>query len=58
MRTVQFIHGHIMKMLYPDGSEKIIDLPHPILYGGAVFAVLRFAYLGDFARDTWCWLQS
>ena len=49
MRTVQFIHGHIMKKLYPDGSEKIIDLPHPILYGGAVFAVLRFAY---FARDT------
>jgi len=52
MRTVQFIHGHIMKMLYPDGSEKIIDLPHPILYGGAVFAVLRFTYLGDFVRDT------
>jgi len=41
-----------MKKLYPDGSEKITDLPHPILYGGAVFAVLRFAYLGDFARDT------
>lgn len=43
MRTVQFIHGHIMKKLYPDGSEKIIDLPHPILFVGALFSVLRYA---------------
>jgi hypothetical protein len=43
MRTVQFIHGHIMKKLYPDVSEKITDLPHPILYVGALFSVLRYA---------------
>lgn len=48
MRTVKIIFIMIKKKFYPDCTDEAPEWPHPIMFGGAIFGVVRFCYLGDF----------